>query len=159
MFPNETIRLLNERASLRNFADHEIEHEKIDILMQTACNSASGGNLQPVSIIKIQDQAMRTKLGEMCWQPFIGKAPLNLLFCLDLHRNEVIAQIGEAPFMCVILSDISGYPSRMSLSLLKVYVLLQMLLVWVHATLVRLLNIWINVLNCSLSLNMSFLLS
>jgi nitroreductase len=98
MFPNETLRLLNERASLRNFADKEIEQEKIDLLMQTACNSASGGNLQPVSIIKIQDKAMRTKLGEMCWQPYVGKAPLNLLFCLDLHRNEVIAQVGEAPY-------------------------------------------------------------
>ncbi len=98
MFPNETLHLLNERASLRNFADKEIEQEKIDLLMQTACNSASGGNLQPVSIIKIQDKSVRTKLGEMCWQPYVGKAPLNLLFCLDLHRNEVIAQVGEAPY-------------------------------------------------------------
>jgi nitroreductase len=98
MYPNETLRLLNERASLRNFADKAIEQDKIDLLMQTACNSASGGNLQPVSVIKIQDPATRTKLGEMCWQPYVGKAPLNLLFCLDLHRNELIARIGEAPF-------------------------------------------------------------
>ncbi|HNX00907.1 MAG TPA: nitroreductase family protein [Candidatus Cloacimonadota bacterium] len=98
MYPNETLQIMNERASVRNFANREIEPEKIDILMQTACNSASGGNLQPVSIIKIQDQAMRTRLGELCWQPFIGKAPLNLLFCMDIHRNEVLADVGEVPY-------------------------------------------------------------
>jgi len=98
MYPNETLRLLNERASLRNFSDREIEPELIELLMQTACNAPSGGNNQPLSIIRIQDQAVREKLGEMCWQPFIGKAKLNLLFCMDLHRNEVLADFGEAPY-------------------------------------------------------------
>jgi len=98
MYPNETLKLLNERASLRHFADRQIEPEKISLLMQTACNAPSGGNNQPVSIIKIQDQAMREQLGEMCWQPFIGKAPLNLLFCLDLHRNAIIAEHGACPY-------------------------------------------------------------
>ncbi len=98
MYPNETLRLLNERASLRNFADRDIEPEVIDLLMQTACNAPSGGNNQPVSIIKIRDEATRVKLGEMCWQPFIGKAPLNLLFCMDLHRNEMLADFGEVPY-------------------------------------------------------------
>jgi FMN reductase [NAD(P)H] len=98
MYPNETLRLLNERASLRNFTDEEIEPEKIELLMQTVCNAPSGGNNQPVSIIKIQDKAVREKLGEMCGQPFIGKAPLNLLFCIDMHRNEVLAEVGECPY-------------------------------------------------------------
>lgn len=98
MYPNETLRLLNERASLRHFSEQEIEPETIDMLMQTACNAPSGGNNQPVSIIKIQDQAVREKLGELCWQPFIGKAPLNLLFCMDLHRNAVISEVGEVPY-------------------------------------------------------------
>lgn len=98
MYPNETLRLLNERASLRNFADQEIEQDKLDLLMQTAANAPSGGNNQPVSIIKIQDKQVKEKLGEMCGQPFIGKAPLNLLFCLDLHRNEVLAEVGEVPY-------------------------------------------------------------
>jgi FMN reductase [NAD(P)H] len=98
MYPNETLRLLIERASLRNFTDQQIEPEKIALLMQTACNAASGGNNQPVSIITIQNPETRTKLGEMCGQPFIGKAPLNLLFCLDLHRNSVLADTGEVPY-------------------------------------------------------------
>jgi len=98
MYPNETLRLLNERASLRNFTDREIEQDKLDLLMQTACNAPSGGNNQPVSIIKIQDKSVREKLSEMCGQPFIGKAPLNLLFCIDLHRNGVIAEVGEVPY-------------------------------------------------------------
>lgn len=98
MYPNETLRILNERASLRHFADREIEPEKLELLMLTASNAPSGGNNQPVSIIKIQDKAVREKLAEMCWQPFIGKAPLNLLFCLDLHRNGVIAKHGDCPY-------------------------------------------------------------
>jgi nitroreductase len=98
MYPNETLRLLNERASLRNFSDQVIEQDKLDLLLQTACNAPSGGNNQPVSIITIREPATRAKLGELCGQPFIGKAPLNLLFCLDLHRNSVIAEYGEAPY-------------------------------------------------------------
>lgn len=98
LYPNETLRLLNERSSLRNFSDKAIEPEKIELLMQTACNAPSGGNNQPVSIIKIMNREVREKLGELCWQPFIGKAPLNLLFCLDMHRNEIIADYGEVPY-------------------------------------------------------------
>jgi len=98
MYPNETLKILNERASLRNFADREIEPEKLELLMQTASNAPSGGNNQPVSIILIQDKAVKEKLGEMCWQPFIGKAPLNLLFCLDLHRNAMLARQGDCPY-------------------------------------------------------------
>ncbi len=97
-YPNETLRLLNERSSLRNFSDKEIEPDIIDLLMLTASNAPSGGNNQPVSIIKITDKPVREKLGEMCWQPFIGKAPLNLLFCMDLHRNEMLADYGEVPY-------------------------------------------------------------
>lgn len=97
-FPNETLRLLNERCSVRNFRDQEIEPEIIDLLMLTASNAPSGGNNQPVSIIKIRDKETREKLAEMCWQPFIGKAPLNLLFCLDLHRNEMLADYGDVPY-------------------------------------------------------------
>lgn len=98
MYPNETLRLLNERASLRNFTDQEIDEDKLQLLMQTAANAPSGGNNQPVSIIRIRDKAVREKLGEMCGQPFIGKAPLNLLFCIDLHRNSLIAETGDAPY-------------------------------------------------------------
>jgi FMN reductase [NAD(P)H] len=98
MYPNETMRLLNERASLRNFADKDIEPDKIDLLMQTVCNAPSGGNNQPVSVIKIQNPAVKDKLGELCGQPFIAKAPLNLLFCMDLHRNALISETGEAPY-------------------------------------------------------------
>lgn len=97
-YPNETLRLLNERSSLRNFSAREIEPDIIDLLMLTASNAPSGGNNQPVSIIKITDAAVRKKLGELCWQPFIGQAPLNLLFCMDLHRNEMLADYGEVPY-------------------------------------------------------------
>ena len=98
MYLNETLKVLNERASLRNYSEREIEPEVMDMLMQTACNSPSGGNIQPFSIIKIQDKDMGVKLGEMCWQPFIGKAPLNLLYCLDLNRNAILAEHDGVPY-------------------------------------------------------------
>jgi len=97
-YPNETMRLLLERASLRMFADEKIPHEVLNLILDAGNHAPTGGNLQPYSIIKIEDETNRQKLADWCEQDFIGKAPVDLLFCIDLHRNERWAQLEVAPF-------------------------------------------------------------
>src|SRR5208337_1526308 len=75
-----------------------IPQEVLNAVLEAGTHSASAGNLQPYSIIKIENLENRHKLAEMCGQRFIGKAPVLLLFCLDLHRNERWAKLEVAPF-------------------------------------------------------------
>lgn len=95
---NETIRLLHERASLRSYDDRAIEPEVMSAILEAGMHAPTGGNLQPYSIIQINKPETLEKLGEMCEQKFIGTAPVNLVFCLDLRRNRRLAEIGVAPY-------------------------------------------------------------
>jgi nitroreductase len=97
-FANETMRLLAERASCRSFLPKPIPPEVLHSIFEAGNHAATGGNLQPYSIIKIESQPTKQKLAEMCEQGFIGEAPVDLIFCIDSHRLERWAQIEVAPF-------------------------------------------------------------
>jgi len=99
-YPNETLRLLLERASCRDFADKEIPDDVLRLVLEAGIHAPTGGSLQPFSIIKIKEPAIRNKLARMCNQSFIGKAPVNLLFCIDWHRLERWAKLETAPYSC-----------------------------------------------------------
>ncbi|MGE5632674.1 MAG: nitroreductase family protein [Caulobacteraceae bacterium] len=98
-YPNETIRVQFERASCRSFADKKIPKEVMDYILEAGLRAATGGNIQPYSIIKIEDQKAKERLVELNeGQSFIAEAPVNLLFCIDWHRIERWAALGAAPF-------------------------------------------------------------
>lgn len=92
------IRLLHERASLRDFTDQPVTEEVMRRLLTAGTHSATGGNLQPYSIIVVRDAQRRRQMAEWCEQSFMAKAPVHLLFCLDLHRLERWAMLEGAPF-------------------------------------------------------------
>ncbi len=70
----------------------------MDLVLGAGVHAASAGNLQPFSIIRIEDVATKRVLAEKCEQSFIGHAPVLLIFCLDLHRNERWAKLMDAPY-------------------------------------------------------------
>lgn len=98
-FPNDTMKLLIERASCRSFTTKPIEEDILQLILEAGIHSPTGGNLQPYSIIRIENQAAKDRLVELCGdQPFIGTAPCNLLFCIDFHRLQRWATLEIAPF-------------------------------------------------------------
>jgi len=97
-FPNETVRLLFERSSCRSFLDKRIPENVLSLVLDAGTHAPTAGNLQPYSIIRIENEGTKQKLAEICEQSFIGKAPVLLLFCLDLHRNERWAKLETAPY-------------------------------------------------------------
>jgi FMN reductase [NAD(P)H] len=97
-YANDTMKLLMERASCRNFADQKIPKKVLDSILDAGTHAATGGNLQPYSIIKIDSLATREKLATMCHQGFIAKAPVSLVFCIDWHRLQRWAELETAPF-------------------------------------------------------------
>ena len=97
-YPNETMKLLIERASCRNFSDKDIPPNVLQLVLEAGIHAATGGNLQPYSIIKIEQEKTRGKLAEWCGQRLIRRAPTLLLFCIDWHRIERWASLEAAPF-------------------------------------------------------------
>lgn len=97
-YPNETLRLLIERASCRDFARRKIAAGVLRRIFEAGVHAPTGGNLQPYSIIRIERAATKKQLAESCGQPFIARAPLNLIFCIDFHRLERWARLEVAPF-------------------------------------------------------------
>lgn len=97
-YPNQTLKLLIERASCRSFSDKKISPDVLQLILMAGIHAPTGGNLQPYSIIKIEKDKTKQKLAELCGQNFMSKAPIHLLFCIDLHRIERWAKLEIAPF-------------------------------------------------------------
>lgn len=96
---NETIRLLHERASVRQFTDRPVEPDVLRTVLEAGVHAPTGG-MQPYSIIVVEDAETRQKLYDMdgCDQKQIMNAPVDLVFCLDMHRNARWAELRDAPF-------------------------------------------------------------
>jgi FMN reductase [NAD(P)H] len=97
-YSNETMKLLLNRASCRNFSDKKIPEDILDLILEAGTHAPTGGNLQPYSIIKIENKEAKVKLAKLCEQNFILKAPIDLLFCIDWHRIKRWAELEMAPF-------------------------------------------------------------
>lgn len=97
-YPNETMKLLFERGSCRNFSERKIPRDILRYILEAGIHAPTGGNLQPYSIIVIAKEETKRMLAELGEQDFIGKAPVLLLFCIDLLRIKRWAGIEVAPF-------------------------------------------------------------
>lgn len=96
--PNQTIAILLERASCRNFLPKKIPVQVLDLVLEAGCHAPTGGNLQPYSIIKIKNRKISARLAALFDQDFIAQAPVNLLFCIDWFRLKKWADMEGAPF-------------------------------------------------------------
>ena len=83
----ETIQILQNRYSVRTYADKAIPRDIVDLICSCAMRAPTAGNMQLYSILEIEDQGMKAQLAESCdHQPFIAKAPLVLIFAADYQR-------------------------------------------------------------------------
>jgi nitroreductase len=91
--------LMMKRRSARNFKDQEIPEHIIEELLDAANNAPSGGNIQPISIILVQEPERRKELSEMVGdQPWVKNAPLSMIFCIDFYRIKKWASMFETDF-------------------------------------------------------------
>ncbi len=97
-YPNQTLELLFERSSCRSFSDKEIPADVLQLVLEAGIHAASGGNLQPYSIIKIENKAIKQKVAERRNYKFISQAPVLLVFCVDFFRLKQWARLEVAPF-------------------------------------------------------------
>lgn len=87
------------RASCRVFTDEPIPDNILKEVLEVGIRAASGGNLQPYSIIVVKDREKNQELAQLCGgQRFMGEAPVNLIFLLDWYKVSRWAAIQKAPF-------------------------------------------------------------
>jgi FMN reductase [NAD(P)H] len=81
--------ILMKRRSVRDFKDEEIPEETVDKLLDAALNAPTGGNIQPISIIVVRGAEAREKLNKiLANQPWVKRAPVSFIFCLDFYRAK-----------------------------------------------------------------------
>lgn len=106
---NGTLKLIDNRKSVRAYADKEIPRDFKDRIIEAAMRAPTAGNMMLYSMIEIDDQEMKDKLAVSCDnQPFIAKAPLLLLFVADYQRWDDYFTISGVPE----LMESRGEPMR-----------------------------------------------
>lgn len=92
---------MQARQSVRSFTDQAIPDDLLHEILAAGINSATGGNLQPYSIIVEKDPQRKQTLCDLCGgQTFIAKAPVNLIFLIDWHKLAIYSRAKDAPFTC-----------------------------------------------------------
>ncbi|MGB2982015.1 MAG: nitroreductase family protein [Candidatus Zixiibacteriota bacterium] len=91
--------LIMKRRSARNFKDQEIPEKVIEQLLDAANNAPSGGNIQPISIILVQQADARKELAKRVGdQPWVRNAPLSMIFCIDFYRLKKWASMSHTEY-------------------------------------------------------------
>jgi len=84
---NETIKLLMERKSVRQFVQEPMPREDVEAILSAAVQAPSAGNMTLWTIINVTDPEKKAALAKSCDnQPFIATAPLVLVYCADYRR-------------------------------------------------------------------------
>jgi len=85
---NETINLINNRKSLRTYADKDVSREIKDAIIHAAMRAPTAGCMMLYTMLEVEDQSKKDRLVVSCdHQPFIGRAPFVLIFLADYQRT------------------------------------------------------------------------
>jgi nitroreductase len=76
-----------ERRTIRKYTSRNISAETLNELLETACRTATMGNLQLYSVVVTRNDEMKAKLAPAHFnQPMVTGAPVVLTFCADFNR-------------------------------------------------------------------------
>jgi nitroreductase len=95
---NDTLDVLVRHRSVRAFLPDAVPDGTIELLVAAAQSAPSSSNLQPWSVIAVEDPARKARLAALAGnQKHIEQAPLFLLWLVDLHRLESIGAARGTP--------------------------------------------------------------
>jgi FMN reductase (NADPH) len=94
---NDTIQTLLNHRSIRSYTDTPLTNEQIQLIVQSAQAAATSSYVQAYTIIGIKDAAKKVKLAELAGnQSYVAINGHFFVFCLDLHRLELSAELEGA---------------------------------------------------------------
>jgi nitroreductase len=95
---NGTLDTLLAHRSVRAYLPDAVPDGTIELTVAAAQSAASSSNLQPWSVIAVEDPARKARLAALAGdQKHIVQAPLFLLWLVDLNRLERIGQARSTP--------------------------------------------------------------
>ena len=98
---NDVIDIIQKRKSVRAYTDEKIPEKIKEIIIRSAMQAPTAGNMMLYSIIYITEQDVKERLAVTCDnQPFIAKAPLLLLFLADYQRWYDYFLYSDVPKIC-----------------------------------------------------------
>ena len=93
---NDTLDVLIGHRSVRAFLSDPLPEGTVELLVAAGQSAASSSNLQPWSVVAVEDPERRARLAALAGnQKHVEQAPLVLLWLVDLHRLESLGrQVG-----------------------------------------------------------------
>ena len=91
---NNIIETMLNHRSIRQYEDRPLSEEQIMTIVRCAQAASTSSYIQAYSIIGITDKETKRKLAELCGnQPYVETNGHLFVFCADLHRHQVIAEM------------------------------------------------------------------
>ena len=97
---NETLRLLDERMSLRRYAPRPIAEDDVDAILRSALRAPTAMNMMLYTIVQVDAREKKERLAETCGHRFIADAPLVWLFLADMQRWVDYYEAFDIPALC-----------------------------------------------------------
>ena len=89
---NNTLELLNQHRSQRDFTTQPVSAETVSQLITTAQHASSSIFLQAYSFISVTDPALRQQIAAITTMPFVQQNGHLLIVIADHHRNATLAR-------------------------------------------------------------------
>jgi len=95
---NETIDCLKRHRSIRKFADKTVSTEQLQAILQAAQCASTSSHIQAYTIIRVNDADVRRRIALLAGnQSYVAQSPVFLVFCADMHRLALAAEMGGQP--------------------------------------------------------------
>ncbi|BBH20489.1 FMN reductase (NADPH) [Paenibacillus baekrokdamisoli] len=95
---NETIQTILNHRSVRSLTNQLLTDEQIRIIVNSAQAAATSSFVQAYTIIGIKDQSKKEKLAVLSGnQSYVSENGHFFVFCLDLHRLTLAAEMEDVP--------------------------------------------------------------
>jgi FMN reductase [NAD(P)H] len=92
------LRQLLRRRTHRRYADRPVSEPLLRLLLAAAFSASSKSDFQQATVIRVDEHARRDRLAALVPDmPWIGKAPVFLVFCGDARRLERLGELRGHP--------------------------------------------------------------
>ncbi|MFJ8244708.1 oxygen-insensitive NADPH nitroreductase [Peribacillus asahii] len=91
---NQIIEKILDHRSIRSFEDKPVTEEQIRTIVECAQAASTSSYIQAYSIIGVSDPEKKAQLAELAGpQTYVEKSAHVFVFCADLHRHDMVAEM------------------------------------------------------------------
>ncbi|MBS4172891.1 oxygen-insensitive NADPH nitroreductase [Bacillus sp. FJAT-49736] len=92
---NTIIETIQNHRSIRHYEDRPLTDEQIKMIVESAQAAATSSFVQAYTIIGVKDPEKKKELALLSGNTHVEKNGHLLVFCADLHRHELVAEMEE----------------------------------------------------------------